>query len=169
MLVVLGLGSNQGDQLAYMRQAKELLSTVVSEMRCSPVYESLALLPQGAPKEWDIPFFNMAISGETDLEPDDLLEQVKLMEKTIGRQDRGHWGPREIDIDILVYGNEVVSTPDLIIPHAGLLVRDFALVPLADIEPDWVYPVNGEHKGKTAKQLAGAWIHSMEMLEERVD
>lgn len=169
MLVVFGLGSNQGDRLAYMKQAKELLGTVASSLSCSPIYESLALLPEGAPKEWDIAFFNMAISGHTELEPHDLLEQVKLMEQTIGRQDRGHWGPREIDIDILAYGNEVISTPDLIIPHAGLLVRDFALVPLADIEPHWVYPVPGEHKGKTARQLAGAWNHSMEVLEDRID
>jgi len=169
MLVVLGLGSNLGDRIAYMRQAKELLTTVVSGLRCSPVYESLALLPQGAPKEWDIPFFNMAVSGKTTLAPHDLLEQVKLIEQTIGRQDRGFWGPREIDIDILAYGNEVVNTPDLVIPHAGLLQRDFALVPLADIVPNWVYPVTGEHKGRTAKQLAGAWIQSMEMLEDRID
>lgn len=168
-LVILGLGSNLGDRMGYFRQAKAHLSRIANDLRCSPVYESLALLPEGAPKEWDIPFYNMALAGDTSLAPHALLEEIKIIEKAIGRQDRGHWGPREIDIDILAYGDEVVQLPDLTIPHAELLRRDFALVPFADLAPGWVYPVSGEFRGKTAAQLAGAWVHSVEMLEESLD
>jgi len=163
-MVVLGLGSNLGDRLGFFRQAKQHLESVLTSMRCSSVYESLALLPEGAPKEWDIPFYNMAIAAQTTLSPQALLYEIKKIEQAVGRQDRGRWGPREIDIDILVFGSEVISSAELTIPHAGLLMRDFAIVPLAD-----VYPAEGECKGKTAAQLAGAWIHSMEMLEKRID
>jgi 2-amino-4-hydroxy-6-hydroxymethyldihydropteridine diphosphokinase len=97
----------------------------------------------------------MAVAGETNLTPKALLTEVKAVERALGRKPREHWSPREIDIDILAYGAEVINAPDLIIPHAHLLKRDFALVPFADIAPDWVYPAGAQY-GKTARELAGS-------------
>lgn len=95
----------------------------------------------------------MAIAGETALSPTALFSAVKSIEEKIGRKNRGHWAPREIDIDILAYGDDVIHLADLSIPHAELLNRDFVLVPLAEIVPDWCYPVVGEYQGKSAAQL----------------
>ncbi|MCD6034834.1 MAG: folP [Rickettsiales bacterium] len=159
MEVILGLGSNIENRLDYLHQAAELLAgihgeTILLKMECSPVYETDALLPEDAPKEWDVPYYNMVVKGECRLTPEGLLESVKRIEKVIGRQDRGHWGPREIDIDILSYGNRVMETERLSIPHKGLLTRAFALIPFADVAPSWKYPVPGEYYGKKASILA---------------
>jgi 2-amino-4-hydroxy-6-hydroxymethyldihydropteridine diphosphokinase len=153
-LIVLGLGSNIGDKLGNLQRAVSELRKIVRNIKISPVYKSDALLPESAPPEWDIHFFNIALSCESNLLPRDLLAAAKAIENNLGRMRRGHWGPREIDIDILAYGGEVVEQEDLAIPHKGLLDRDFALVPFADVAPDWEYPVAGKFYGKTARELA---------------
>jgi 2-amino-4-hydroxy-6-hydroxymethyldihydropteridine diphosphokinase len=119
-------------------------------MVCSPVYESRALLPADAPPEWNMPFFNMAVCGETHLKPQALLGETQALEQRLGRTRRGHWGPREIDIDILAYDDVVLEEEALVIPHSELLRRDFALIPFADIAPEWVHP----QAKKTARELA---------------
>lgn len=164
-MVVLGLGSNLGDRLGYLREAVRRLSDVMTGLRCSSVYESPAMLPENAPPEWDIAYYNMVIVGGTSLSPQELLRFAKIIEQELGRTDRGRWGPREIDVDILAYGQKVLGEPDLIVPHAGLLLRDFALVPLAEIAPDWVHPV----AVRTAKQLAEAVPTALSRLEVRID
>lgn len=150
--VALGLGTNVGDRLAFLEDAAFRLSRMVTNMKNSPIYETAALLPENASAEWDMPFLNVVVVGETSLTPQALLEAVKQLEVKLGRKPRGTWGPREIDIDILLYGDEIVDTSDLKIPHPHLLSRDFALKPLADVAPDWVYPV-GQLKGKTISEL----------------
>lgn len=154
-MIILGLGSNKGDRIAHLRNAVSALGKIVHNIKCSPVYESAALLPAEAPKEWDIKFLNMAISGDTSLTPQALLAQVKAIENELGRVPSGHWGPREIDIDILAYDDTSLNEEHLVIPHQYFLVRDFALIPAADIAPDWKYPVKGEFYGQSAKQLVG--------------
>ena len=149
-MIVLGLGSNRGDRLAYLHKAKQALSAFVTSLTCSTLYESPAMLPENAPTDWESDFYNMAIAGETKLTPQELLVAVKQIEQQLGRQDRGRWGPREIDIDILAYDELRLQSPDLIIPHIGLLQRDFALVPFADVAPHWIHP--GQHKA--AAELA---------------
>ena len=157
MLVVLGIGSNLGDREAYIRKALEMLAeNTLSAIRVSSVYESPAMLKPGAPEHWDVPFMNIAIAGETLLSPTALLRQVKIIERKIGRActPAGLWAPREIDIDILAYGDEAVNEDGLQVPHQGLLERDFALLPFAELEPNWRYPVEGEHYHKTAWELS---------------
>jgi 2-amino-4-hydroxy-6-hydroxymethyldihydropteridine diphosphokinase len=151
-MIVLGLGSNLGLREEHLRRAVEALGKRIDNIVCSPVYESRALLPEGAPRSWDMPFLNVAVRGDTALEPRELLVQVKEIEKTLGRAPRGRWGPREIDIDILAYGGYVIAEPALVIPHRELLTRDFALIPLADVAPDWVHPL--ADGGKKASELA---------------
>lgn len=143
--VYLGLGSNIGERRQQLFSAVEqlIMMDAVQEPLLSPLYQSPALLPDNAPAEWDKPFINAVLQAETWLTPQALLQAVKEVEATLGRQKRGHWGPREIDIDILAYGNEVISGEELSIPHAGLAQRDFVLLPWREIAPDWTHPQSG--------------------------
>jgi 2-amino-4-hydroxy-6-hydroxymethyldihydropteridine diphosphokinase len=110
MMVVLGLGSNIGDRLKYLTQAVNILSkSVLAALEMSPIYEAEAELKIGSPDDWSVPFLNMAIVGETHLTPYELLKKIKMIEKEIGRQDRGIWAPREIDIDILAFGGLAID------------------------------------------------------------
>lgn len=156
--IVLGLGSNVGDRIGLLRAAVQLLAPLLESMRCSSLYESPALLPEGAPPEWDVAYYNMAVCGFSSLAPRAWLAEAKHIERELGRKARGHWGPREIDVDILAYGETVISQADLAIPHAGLLQRDFALLPFAELLPDWRYPVAGECFGRTAGELSSRFL-----------
>ena len=163
MLVVLGIGSNLGEREQYIKSAVELLAeNALTAIRISPFYESPALLKPGAPAMWDIPYLNIAIAGETSLSAGALLKMVKTIERRIGRActPSGLWAPREIDIDILAYGEQDIVEDGLQIPHAGLLQRDFALLPFADLEPNWRFPVEGDAYHKTAYELSQRFEHS---------
>lgn len=160
-MIILGLGSNKGDRMANLRNAVLSLGRIMKNIKCSPIYESKALLPDLAPKEWDIDFLNMAICGDTVLAPNELLASTKTIERELGRIPTGHWGPREIDIDILAYDNITLDDEHLVIPHKYMLVRDFALFPASDIAPDWVYPVKGDFYGLTARQLAANLVSGL--------
>jgi 2-amino-4-hydroxy-6-hydroxymethyldihydropteridine diphosphokinase len=153
-MVILGLGSNVGDRLQHLRSAVQSLSALLQDIRCSRILESPAMLPQGAPEAWNTPYLNMAVSGVTALSPQNLFKEIKSIEKNIGRVSRGAWGPREIDIDILAMQDKVLQEADLVIPHRGLLKRDFALLPLIDVAPDWHYPVTGPYSGWLAADIA---------------
>ena len=141
-MIILGIGSNLGDRIHNIKQAIELTKKYLflEEPILSPFYESAALLPDKAPDSWNTPFLNMAIMGKTTLHPDVALIQLKRIEKELGRQERAVWAPREIDIDILAYGQIIVHQPHLVIPHPLLHTRSFVLFPLADIAPHWVHP-----------------------------
>lgn len=132
---VLGLGTNVGDRLANIAAAVRSLAGILRDVRVSPIYESEALLLPGSPEEWNLPFYNIALHGKTALSPVELLRKIKEIEQALGRKDRGRWAPREIDIDLLSWGNLKVELPDLTIPHKGLLERAFALLPLFDVAP----------------------------------
>lgn len=156
-MVVLGLGSNLGDRLQHLQRAlREIFEN--SKMRCSRVflsgvYESKALLPKGAPRDWDKPFLNMAVRAETSLHPAELLFEIKQIEKKMGRETRKQWAPREIDIDILALDQKIIHSDNLSIPHPGLLERSFALRPFSEVANDWVYPVVGPQFGKSPAQI----------------
>lgn len=101
----------------------------------SAVYESEPVGYKDQP--W---FLNMAVKIETDLEPEDLLKTVKNIEKEVGREKGEKWGPRAIDIDILLYGSSVVDEPELKIPHVRMHERRFVLEPLSEIAADITHP-----------------------------
>lgn len=151
--VILGLGSNVGDRQMMLSQAVVALRKSLGGLRISAVQENAALLPEGAPQAWNMPFLNMAVAAHTTQTPQELLAMSKRIEQQLGRHDRGRWGPREIDIDVLACGELVVNTPQLVVPHPELLNRAFALQPLAELAPEWVYPVMGEFHGRTAAEL----------------
>lgn len=136
--VYLALGSNVGDPAAHIRRAVELLGASVHDIRQAPVYRSKAV---GHTDQAD--FLNTAVSGQTDLAPPELLAFLKEVEAKVGRTPTFHWGPREIDIDIIFYGGLRLETPELVIPHPAFRGRDFVLRPLCDLDPDLKDPVTG--------------------------
>lgn len=138
MNAYLGLGSNLGDRQKYLAQALERLRGIegIEVKAVSAVYETD---PVGDP---DQPMYlNAAVRVETALTAKQLLKACLAIEKSMGRVRTERWGSRNIDIDLLVYENSVVSTRDLTIPHPLLHEREFVLRPLADIDPDLVHPV----------------------------
>lgn len=144
--VYLGFGANMGDREGTFRKALLLLQERVGRiLRTSPVYTSAALNPSELQDTGQPDFLNACLSIETTLSPSHLLDAVLEIERELGRnRDHGlHWGPRTIDIDILLYGRKVIHTERLKVPHPYLAERDFVLVPLADIAPDVFHPVSG--------------------------
>jgi 2-amino-4-hydroxy-6-hydroxymethyldihydropteridine diphosphokinase len=135
----LGLGANLGDREQNLREALRWLGERCRVVAVSSLYESPALVPEGEPPGPE--FLNAACEIETDLGAAELLRVVKEIERAIGRRPSKRWAARPIDIDILLYGDEVISTMELAVPHAAMHLRDFVLVPLAEIAPDVVHPV----------------------------
>jgi 2-amino-4-hydroxy-6-hydroxymethyldihydropteridine diphosphokinase len=142
--VYLALGTNLGDRAGNLRRALKGLPPGVTVLEGSPVYETP---PWGVT---DQPaFLNMVVRCRTSLPPLALLQRLKRLEKRLGRQPSVRYGPRLIDLDILFYADLVLDTPQLTIPHARLHERAFVLVPLCDLDPDFIHP----RLGRTVRQL----------------
>jgi 2-amino-4-hydroxy-6-hydroxymethyldihydropteridine diphosphokinase len=144
----IGIGSNLGDREQNLARAIELLSAedgidiaAVSEIRET---EPVGPVSQG-------PFLNGAVRIETDLGPRELLERLLAVEQRLGRVRRERFGPRTIDLDLLLYGDEAVDEPGLTVPHPRLHERRFALEPLSDLAPGLEIPGNGPISGLLAE------------------
>lgn len=132
-------GSNLGNRKDFLEEASHLLSQRVGQCKnTSSLYETA---PWG--KTDQPPFLNQAIQLETSLSPEELLHALLKIELELGRTRTEKYGPRTIDIDILLYGNEVIEQPELQIPHPQLANRRFALLPLVELNPQGVHPVSG--------------------------
>jgi 2-amino-4-hydroxy-6-hydroxymethyldihydropteridine diphosphokinase len=133
-IAYIGLGSNLGDRLENLREAVRLLDAMdeVDVVRTSSVYETD---PVG-PEQPD--FLNAVAQIDTTLSARELLGHCKRIEVDIGRKPAERWGPREIDLDLLIYGDETIDEPDLQVPHPRIDERAFVRVPLAEIAPDLV-------------------------------
>ena len=137
----IGFGSNIGDRLNYIIQALQMLLEVdsVSLIQISSLYETE---PVGyEEQDW---FLNGVIAVETRLLAHQLLRFLKAIEGLVGRRDRTRWGPREVDLDLLIYDQCCVNTPDLTVPHPEMHQRSFVLVPFAEIAPDVFHPILGQ-------------------------
>lgn len=137
--VFLGLGSNKGDKLKFLKEAVNLIheDNNCNVLKSSSVYETS---PFGVIKQDN--FYNAVIEIETSFEIKNLFQLLKKFEKQIGRNSEEiKWGPREIDIDILFYNDLIYNTDELIVPHQEILKRDFVLIPLKEIAPDYEHPV----------------------------
>lgn len=144
-LVYLALGSNVGDREAELRAAiRKINSLDLKVTRISSVYETAAMYREDQP-----PFLNAVVEAETTLFPMRLLLRVANIERDMGRRRVMPNGPRNIDIDILLFNQAVVNTPQLQIPHPRLAERRFVLEPLAELAPDLRHPVTK----KTIREL----------------
>ena len=139
-MLILGLGSNQGNRLNNLRNALNYLKQIdgLNVIRVSPVYKSDALLLENSPEDWDQFYLNICVSCTTTLSPIILSNELQNIEEKIGRnKERLRWSPRIIDIDILAWEGKTVDTKKLIIPHPELHNRPFALLPFLDLVYNW--------------------------------
>jgi len=134
-IVYLALGSNLGNRSANLKAAVMNLTPQMTVKKKSSVYET----PPWGFKEQSA-FLNQVVKVETYLEPEPLLRHLKRLEVALGRVPNFQNGPRLIDIDILFFDDAVINSPSLMIPHPRLHERAFALVPLVEIEPEFVHP-----------------------------
>lgn len=144
----IALGSNIGDRLGTMRQAVMLLEERSLRISASSdVFETPPWGMENQPR-----FLNACVLAETDILPRALLELLLNIESDLGRIRRYKWGPREIDLDLLFYDDQVFNESGLVLPHPQMHRRAFVLVPLVQIAPDWRHPV----LGKSIRELAGS-------------
>ena len=135
-----GIGSNLGDREAYLSRAIELLSAE-DDIEVTGVSQIRETQPVGPVEQG--PFLNGAVRVETDLAPQELLDRLLEVERRLGRVRGERFGPRTVDLDLLLYGNEVVDEPGLSVPHPRLPERRFALEPLSDLDPGLTIPAAG--------------------------
>ena len=134
--VYLALGTNLGDRAANLRNARAALSPEFIIEAFSPIYETEPAYVLEQPR-----FYNQVLRASTDLPPLAALRRLKEIESDLGREAGIRFGPRLIDLDLLLYGVTQLDSPELTLPHPRLAERPFVLVPLADIAPDLPHPV----------------------------
>ena len=137
--VYLGLGSNIGDRDANLSAALRALAAIVTVERVSSMYDTAPMLYTNQPR-----FHNLVCQATASLSPDALLHAVKEIERQLGRSSGPRYGPRVIDIDLLLYDRLILNTPTLTIPHPRMPERVFVLAPLAELAPSLTHPVLGE-------------------------
>ncbi len=134
----IGLGSNMGDKKAYLNHAIELLNAE-KDCKVEKVSNYLITKPYGGVEQDD--FLNACLILKTQLSPGELLEKLHKIEKDAHRERIIRWGPRTLDLDILLYDDLIMEDDDLVIPHVGMHMRDFVLKPLSEIAPNARHPI----------------------------
>tara|TARA_A100001037_G_scaffold196429_1_gene175668 strand:+ start:82 stop:573 length:492 start_codon:yes stop_codon:yes gene_type:complete len=135
----IGIGSNLGDRLDNIQRALTVIDKIIPLQQLSPVYETEPKYVVDQPA-----FLNMAVAGDCEMMPKQLLVSLQKAEIEIGRVPSAkRYGPRAIDLDILFYGDQVIAEPDLFVPHRLIAERQFVLRPLADIAPQLRHPSSG--------------------------
>lgn len=160
----IGLGSNLNDPISQLRHARKALAVLPGTrlVSASSIYRSPPLYDQdqGTPDQPD--FYNAVVVLETSLTADALLQALFAIEAAQGRVREQRWGPRTLDLDLLLYGDERRSSPELTLPHPGLTQRAFVLYPLHEIDPGLHIPGNGA----LAEWLVGCDADGLERLSE---
>jgi len=149
----LGIGSNLGERLASLQLAVDELVSAdgVTVVAVSPVYETA---PVGGPEQPD--YLNAVVAVDTALTSHELLRVAQRIEAEAERVRTVRWGPRTLDIDVLLVGDEQIATPDLVVPHPRMAERAFVVVPLADLDPTWRsrIPADSDSVRPTGLELA---------------
>jgi 2-amino-4-hydroxy-6-hydroxymethyldihydropteridine diphosphokinase len=152
--VAISLGSNLGDRESWIAFGVQAVARELEELQVSSVYETAPQLLEDQPL-----FLNACCTGRTRLTPRQLLSQLQDAERAAGRDRSGpRYGPRTLDLDLLLYGDEVIDSMELAVPHARLRERGFVLVPLAEIAAEWIVPAS---QGQSAERV--------DSLADRVD
>lgn len=136
-IIYLHLGSNIGDRKLYLQQAIQLISNQIGTiLQVSHLYETEAW-----GKTDQRAFINQTIKIESHLYPLELLKKIQKIEIGLGRQRKEHWGARTMDIDVIFYDDYRIESEELIIPHPRMHLRNFVLIPMLDLQPDFLHPI----------------------------
>ena len=157
--IYLGLGSNLGDRAANLRAAVKALGPEVKVLQESALYETPPWGVEDQPG-----FLNMALKAETNLTPEALRDHVKRIEAEVGRTPTYHWGPRLIDIDILLYDDRIVDTPDLVIPHPQMHKRPVRACSAREHRAGCTSSASGLHHARAASARGYHRHHSRRRL-----
>jgi 2-amino-4-hydroxy-6-hydroxymethyldihydropteridine diphosphokinase len=144
----LALGSNLGDRRRFLAEAVTALRQLDRVVAVSPVYETA---PEGGPRSQG-PYLNAVVELDTERSPRELLEVCRALEEAAGRVRTERWGPRPLDVDVLLVGDLTVDEPDLQVPHPRMWERRFVLAPLADLAPELVPAGWDERTGAVAER-----------------
>lgn len=147
----LGIGSNLGERLAYLQLAVDELAAAdgVTVVGVSPVYETA---PVGGPEQPD--YLNAVVAVDTTLTAHELLRVAHAVETEAERVRSVRWGPRTLDVDVLLVGDERIDDPDLVVPHPRMAERAFVVVPLADLDPAWRSRIPADSDAVRSTRLA---------------
>lgn len=168
--VFLSLGTNEGNRFDYLFSAlKKINENEKNQIeKISSIYESK---PYGNVATNN--FLNLVVKISSELNPFDLLNFIKNIEKVLGRIERGKWNNREIDIDIIFYNNLILKEKNLIIPHPYLIERDFVLIPLSEIASDFLHPELNKSVSEISnlvieKYIIGKYIKQLTIKENNI-
>lgn len=159
MIVYIGLGSNLSEPEGQLTRARQAMASLPAtrEAACSSYYRSAPMGPANQPD-----YVNAVVALDTDLAPRELLLALQDIEHRQGRVRNGlRWGARTLDLDILVYGNQIIDTDELRIPHPGIGLREFVLYPLAEIAPPYLTIPN---LGSLAEAVANCPLRNMTVI-----
>ena len=158
------LGSNEGDRMDMLSQAMEMLADIFEITAESPVYETEPWGITVQPK-----FLNMCAAVRSELTAGEVLEKINEIEAMLGRLRKTKWGQRTIDIDIIFYDDEIISSERLTIPHEYMHERAFVLVPLNDIVADKIHPVKKETVNELLKKLPKEKMTCLGFLKKQMN
>lgn len=146
----MGLGSNLGDRISFLQSAVQRLGEeFLEEMRISSVFESEPWGIKSQPK-----FLNLVVRGRSEWKPPAIVNYLKNLERELGRKSGIVNGPREIDLDLLIYGERVWDSEGVRVPHPRLGERTFVLLPLVEVWPDWRHPESHRTSSELSEALA---------------
>ncbi|MBD0335253.1 MAG: 2-amino-4-hydroxy-6-hydroxymethyldihydropteridine diphosphokinase [Cyanobacteria bacterium Co-bin13] len=157
----IALGSNLGDSQSILQDALAALNATegIAVLTHSSVYQTA---PVGPPQP---DYLNCAALLQTCLAPEVLLRELLQVEASFGRVRRERWGPRLLDLDLILFGDLVLTTPTLQIPHPRMHERAFVLVPLSEIAPDWIEPISGKTIAQLVEQVDHSGVHLLKVKE----